>query len=87
MPRSRTSRTTTIRSDVALIRYRRLLRKAIRDLAEARPENLPMGGGDQVSSIVGPLSNDAIAATNEWQSASHAADLARRAGCPWDASV
>ncbi|WP_120502731.1 aromatic ring-hydroxylating dioxygenase subunit alpha [Sulfitobacter mediterraneus] len=75
------------RSDVAIIRYRRMLRKAIADLAAARPEDLPMQGRADVAAILGPLSNDAIAPTAEWQSASHAADIARRAECPWDASV
>lgn len=75
------------RSDVAIIRYRRMLRQAIANLANAKPEALPMQNGADTGKIVGPLSNDAIAPTPEWQSASHAADLARRAECPWDASV
>lgn len=75
------------RSDAAIIRYRRMLRQAIADLAAARPEALPMQNAADVREVVGPLSNDAIAPTPEWQSASHAADLARRAACPWDASV
>lgn len=74
------------RSDVAIIRYRRLLRQAIRDVAEARVEALPMQGGE-VSTMLGPLSNDAIAETGNWKEASQAADMARRADCPWDATV
>ena len=73
------------RSDVAIIRYRRMLRKAIADLGAANAAALPMQG--DVGALRGPLSNDAIAATAEWSRASHAADLARRADCPWDASV
>ncbi|MEJ6392152.1 aromatic ring-hydroxylating dioxygenase subunit alpha [Gymnodinialimonas sp. 2305UL16-5] len=73
------------RSDVAIIRYRRMLRKAIADLAAERADALPMQG--DVAAILGPLSNDAIASTRDWQAASHAADMARRSECPWDASV
>jgi len=75
------------RSDVAIIRYRRMLRKAIADLAAAQPEALPMQGRADVAAIRGPLSNDAIAPTAEWETASHAADIARRVDCPWDATV
>lgn len=73
------------RSDVAIIRYRRMLRKAIADLEEGRADALPMQA--DVGGLLGPLSNDAIAETRDWQAASHAADLSRRAACPWDASV
>jgi phenylpropionate dioxygenase-like ring-hydroxylating dioxygenase large terminal subunit len=73
-------------SDVAIIRYRRILRKAIADLASAGAQALPMQTA-AAESIVGPLSNDAVAQTEQWQQASHAADMARRADCPWDASV
>ena len=75
------------RSDVAIIRYRRMLRQAIANLAEGRDDALPMQGGEDLSGLVGPLSNDAITDTNDWRAASHAADVARRAECPWDASV
>ncbi len=75
------------RSDVAIIRYRRMLRKAIQDVSAAQIDSLPMRSGSDVAEIVGPLSNDAIAETGNWQEASHAADLQRRAECPWDASV
>ncbi|MEX0284487.1 MAG: aromatic ring-hydroxylating dioxygenase subunit alpha [Paracoccaceae bacterium] len=75
------------RSDVAIIRYRRMLRKAIADLAEGRDSDLPMRGGNEVSNIAGPLSNDAIADTSDWSQASHKLDMARRAACPWDATV
>ena len=75
------------RSDVAIIRFRRMLRKAIRDVENAKFDALPMRGDVEVANIVGPLSNDAIASTGDWQNAGHASDLARRAECPWDASV
>lgn len=74
------------RSDVAIIRYRRMLRQAIKDVADARLDALPMQQGD-LSWLYGPLSNDAIAPTANWKNASQAADMSRRADCPWDASV
>ncbi len=74
------------RSDVAIIRNRRLLRKAIKAMAEGECSSLPMQGKD-ASTIVGPLSNDAIAVTDDWQGASWEADKTRRSECPWDASV
>jgi len=74
------------RSDVAIIRYRRMLRQAIRSVADSQPEALPMQSAD-LSTLYGPLSNDAIAATDDWEGASHASDMARRADCPWDATV
>ena len=75
------------RSDVAIIRYRRMLRRAIAALAEDDASALPMWGGADVAAIRGPLSNDAIAETVGWEAASRRADAARRAACPWDASV
>ncbi len=74
------------RSDVAIIRYRRILRKAIADLQDRRTDSLLMK--DLAAALIkGPLSNDAITKTSEWQQASHAADLVRRKLCPWDASI
>lgn len=75
------------RSDVAIIRYRRMLRQAISDVAQNKIDALPMWGRVDPVDVIGPLSNDAIAATDDWQQASHAADLERRAECPWDAQV
>lgn len=75
------------RSDVAIIRYRRKLRAAIAALAEGRIADLPMHGAVTPSELTGPLSNDAIADTEDWRAASDAADHSRRADCPWDATV
>ena len=72
------------RSDVAIIRYRRLLRRAMDALEAGDAAALPMAAAKR---LVGPLSNDAIATTDDWQGVSHAADMARRAACPWDATV
>ncbi|MBV7407385.1 aromatic ring-hydroxylating dioxygenase subunit alpha [Maritimibacter sp. DP1N21-5] len=73
------------RSDVAIIRYRRLLRRAM-DALETGEAGLPMQDAD-AAMIRGPLSNDAIGDTADWETASHQADLARRSTCPWDATV
>jgi len=71
---------------VAIIRYRRMLRRMMDALEQGDRTALPMHG-DGAARIVGPLSNDAIAETADWQAVSRAADLARRAACPWDATV
>ena len=74
------------RSDVAIIRNRRNFRKAIAAVAAGDFASLPMQ--DQgAAQIIGPLSNDAVAATDDWEGASRSADMARRAECPWDATV
>lgn len=75
------------RSDVAIIRYRRMLRKAIQAVEEGRFNDLPMCGRDDLDTIIGPLSNDAITDSSNWQEASWDYDMARRAECPWDAHV
>lgn len=74
------------RSDVAIIRNRRMLRKAISAMAEGNNDALLMQS-KAAEKIIGPLSNDAIASTEEWQNASVSSDMARRAECPWDATV
>ncbi len=74
------------RGDAAIVRYRLMLRKAIKALESNKEDALPMRNAP-VDQIVGPLSNDAIASTDDWKEASWQADLQRRAECPWDASV
>jgi len=75
------------KTDIAIIRYRRMLRAAIKSLAENDETSLPMRNGVDVSAMVGPLSNDAVTQTSDWQNASKRADEERRSACPWDASV
>ena len=75
------------RSDKAIIRYRRTLRQAINAMQEGNRTALPMQDDENNKKIIGPLSNDAVAPTENWSDASHQADLERREGCPWDASV
>ena len=74
------------RSDVAIIRYRRMLRQAIADLLSHKLDQLPMKDY-ATGKIKGPLSTDAITKTSNWEKASQAADFDRRNLCPWDASI
>ena len=74
------------RSDVAIIRYRRMLRQAIADLRSHKLDQLPMKDY-ATGKIKGPLSNDTITKTSNWEKASQAADFDRRKLCPWDASI
>ena len=74
------------RSDVAIIRYRRMLRQAIADLLSHKLDQLPMTDY-ATGKIKGPISNDAITKTSNWEKASQAADFDRRNLCPWDASI
>jgi len=46
-----------------------------------------MRDGMDVTALTGPLSNDAIAGTENWEEASQQVDAQRRMDCPWDASV
>lgn len=73
------------RSDAAIIRYRRMLRAAIAAVENGDEDLLMRDTG--AGGIVGPLSNDAITKSEDWQDASWRADMARRAECPWDATV
>ena len=73
-------------TDTGIIRYRRLLQAAMEGLAAGDEAALPMLDRD-AARIAGPLSNDAIADTAEWEAASMRADRERRAACPWDASL
>ncbi len=74
------------KTDVGIIKYRRMLRAAIASVEAGEADALKMqNGGTQA--IRGPLSNDAISPNDDWVAASEAADMARRGECPWDASV
>lgn len=75
------------KTDVAIIRYRRMLRAAIAAVKDGRIEDLPMWGEVDPATLVGPVSNDAIAADGALETATETADAQRRAGCPWDANV
>ncbi|MBV7396715.1 aromatic ring-hydroxylating dioxygenase subunit alpha [Mameliella sediminis] len=75
------------RTDVGIIRYRRMLRAAMDALDAGVESALPMRGTVDPSTIRGPLSNDAIADSSDWNGASLRADADRRAACPWDAEL
>lgn len=75
------------KTDVAIIKYRRMLRAAIASLQEGTPEALPMQGAE-TAAITGPVSNDTIGDGEQWREVSTASDAARRAACTdWDATV
>jgi len=75
------------RTDVGIIRYRRMLRAAMKALAAEDESALPMRNGHDPAEIRGPISIDAIGAERSWQEIWTESDRARRDGCPWDASI
>lgn len=75
------------KTDIGIIRYRRMLRAAIAALKEGREGDLPMRGDMDVTALTGPVSNDSLAEGDDLAAASAASDAARRAACPWDARV
>jgi hypothetical protein len=74
------------KTDVGIIKYRRMLRTAIAAMEAGDTASLKMQNGG-TEAIRGPLSNDAIAPDDNWVAASEAADHERRGQCNWDASV
>ncbi|MDW3225481.1 MAG: aromatic ring-hydroxylating dioxygenase subunit alpha [Paracoccaceae bacterium] len=76
------------KTDVAIIRYRRMLRVAMAELEKGNDAGLPMCNGGDPSLVQGPISNDTIAMTSDWETAFRASDSERRAGCAeWDATI
>jgi len=76
------------KTDVGIIRYRRMLRGAIAALKDGKETDLPMRNGVDPTAIFGPVSNDSIAeAGTAPEAATEASDAERRAACPWDAAV
>jgi len=76
------------KTDVGLIRYRRMLRGAIAALKEGREDALPMRNGTDPAGIFGPVSNDSIAEAGTAPGAATAnSDAERRGDCPWNAAV
>lgn len=75
------------KTDVGIIRYRRMLRDAIDAVKSGQDEALPMRNGCDPATLTGPVSNDTIASDGAWQAAAEAADRDRRAECSWDARV
>ncbi|WP_146345855.1 aromatic ring-hydroxylating dioxygenase subunit alpha [Falsiphaeobacter marinintestinus] len=75
------------KTDVGIIRYRRMLRNAIAALAEGREGDLPMLNGTDPTTIFGPVSNDSIAEDGALEQATRDSDMARRQACGWDAAL
>jgi phthalate 4,5-dioxygenase oxygenase subunit len=76
------------KTDVAIIKYRRMMRAAIAALKEGRDEDLPMGKGVDPTKVFGPISNDTLTSDADWQKAFTDYDAKRRAGCTaWDAGI
>lgn len=76
------------KTDVAIIRYRKLLRAAIDSIRKGEDDKLPMHGDVDPADLHGPISNDTIGASDAWQDAFVASDAERRAACRgWDATI
>ncbi|WP_416898479.1 MAG: Rieske 2Fe-2S domain-containing protein [Minwuia sp.] len=74
-------------TDVGIMRYRRMLRRAIRQLQAGQADQLPMYGKTDPKRIFGPVSIDAIGSAEEgWEAVWRRGDRERRAACPWDAA-
>jgi len=75
------------KTDVAIIRYRRMLRAAMAAVKDGKTDALPMRGVDPAG-VFGPISNDTIGTRETWQDVFSASDRERRAGCmDWDAKL
>ncbi|MFY0610430.1 MAG: aromatic ring-hydroxylating dioxygenase subunit alpha [Hyphomicrobiaceae bacterium] len=74
------------KTDVGIIRYRRMLRAAIDGLQQNNDAALPMNERAEVAGIRGPVSIDVISSQDQkWEEAWRAGDLSRREKCEWDA--
>lgn len=76
------------KTDVAIIKYRRMMRAAISSLKDGKMDALPMRNGVDVSTIHGPISNDTIGTRDTWKDVFTESDAERRKACKgWDATV
>ncbi|MEQ9571131.1 MAG: aromatic ring-hydroxylating dioxygenase subunit alpha [Nitratireductor sp.] len=76
------------RTDVGIMKYRRMLRAAIDNVKNGQIEALPMrGDAAGTQAIRGPISIDAIAQTEGWEESWIRSDAARRDGCSWNAAL
>lgn len=73
-------------SDKAIAAYRRLLVRAIRDVAEGRRPLLALTP-EQAAQMRGPASIDAIGPVEGWQEFWQEQDRRRRDAAPWDAAL
>ena len=74
------------KTDVGLIQYRKMLRRAIESVRNGAEGDLLMVNGD-TGNIQGPISIDAIGDSDSWENTWAESDAARRAECPWDANI
>lgn len=73
-------------SDAAIVRYRRMLRSAMKKLAD-NEGGLPMDvTAEQAAQITGPVALDAIGPQQDWESVWLDRDAARREASPWKAA-
>jgi phthalate 4,5-dioxygenase oxygenase subunit len=76
------------KTDVGISLYRRMLRAAIASVKEGSNDALPMLKGCDADTVFGPISNDTIGNTDNWQEDFRKNDNERRAACSdWNASV
>lgn len=76
------------KTDVAIIKYRRMMRAAIAALKDGNEAALPMRGDVDLGAVYGPISNDTIGDRQDWEGVSSRSDAERRAACTdWDATV
>ena len=70
------------KTDVAIIKYRRLLRAAIEAVEKGELGALKMQNG-ATEDVTGPIAVDAIAQDENWKAVWEADDAQRRKGCSW----
>jgi phthalate 4,5-dioxygenase oxygenase subunit len=75
------------KTDIGIVRYRRMLRAAMEAVEAGRADDLPMRGDVDPAALTGPVANDTITDGRDWVSAARQGDAARRAACPWNAHV
>ncbi len=75
-------------TDVAISKYRRMMRAAIASVRAGNTDDLPMHNGVDPKQVFGPISNDTIGDKATWPQAFEQSDKERRAACTeWDATV
>ncbi|MEE9333739.1 MAG: aromatic ring-hydroxylating dioxygenase subunit alpha [Granulosicoccaceae bacterium] len=76
------------KTDVAIAKYRRMMRAAIASVQAETTDDLPMLHGVDPTQVYGPISNDTIGDKASWKKAFEESDRERRAACTdWDATV
>lgn len=72
-------------SDIAITKYRRMLRNAMNTLPDS--ENLPLRVNGDSTRFRGPIAVDTIAPADDWESSWRAWDNARRAKSSWSSEI